>query len=108
MSREIEGQDVWCPKCGRLMVPLLSYEPTPLDTTPGVDIPDWQDFAVGIAEEKFGLSLLLNIIGYFRFQLKRRRVEKLKRKWLDKFPQTLVCPKCLTVLPQKESKIPKK
>ncbi|MFN3420976.1 MAG: hypothetical protein ACK40X_04535 [Armatimonadota bacterium] len=101
MPREIEGQDVWCPKCRRLMVPLSSYEPTPLDTMPGVDMPDFHDFAMGIADEKLGLSLVLNLIGYLRFRFKQWRVGKLKRKWLAKFPQTLVCPLCLTVFPRR-------
>lgn len=83
------------------MVPLVKYEPTPLDTMPGVDSPDATDFAIGIAEEKVAFSLIANLIGYFRFLVKQRRVARLKRKWLDKFPNTLVCPSCLTVLPQK-------
>lgn len=87
------------------MVPLSHYEPTPLDTVPGLSAPDAHDFAVGVAEERLLLllSLLLNIVGYFRFLIKRWRVARLKRKWLNKFPQTLVCPLCLTVCPKRET-----
>lgn len=94
-------QDVWCPKCRRLMVPLSSYEPTALDTSPGIDQPDAYDFALGIWDEKVELSLIATIIGYPLFWLKRWQVKRLKQKWLPNFPQTLVCPACLTVLPRK-------
>ena len=95
-------QDVWCPNCRRLMVLLSSYEPTLLDTTPGIHQPDARDFALDIWwEEKIMLSLIATIIGYPRFWLKRWRVKRLKQKWLPKFPQTLVCPAYLTVLPRK-------
>ena len=101
MDFKDEGQDVWCPNCRRLMVQLAKYEPTPLDTVPGIDSPDATDLAIGIAEEKFAFSVIANIVGYFRFLVKRWRVERLKSKWLGKFPNTLVCPSCLTVLPRK-------
>lgn len=101
MELKDEGQDVWCPNCRRLMVQLAKYEPTPLDTMPGVDSPDATDFAIGIAEEKVAFSLIVNLIGYFRFLVKRKRVARLKRKWLNEFPNTLICPSCLTLLPRK-------
>ncbi|MEZ8219734.1 hypothetical protein B0813_003273 [Candidatus Fervidibacteria bacterium JGI MDM2 SSWTFF-3-K9] len=83
-------------------MPLSSYEPTALDTSPGIDQPDAYDFALGIWDTKIELSLIATIIGYPRFWLKRWRVRRLKRKWLPNFPQTLACPACLTVLPRKD------
>ncbi len=41
------GDDTFCPKCHRLMVPLAGYEPTPLDTMPGVGDIDAHDVAIG-------------------------------------------------------------
>ena len=91
-----------CPKCRRLMTPLARYEPMPLDTMPGVGNIDARDVAwVEILALQLALQWLMNGIGYFLWRWKRWKVRRLQQRRLPSFPHTLVCSKCLTILPRR-------
>jgi len=92
-------QDVLCLNRKLLMMSISSCEPTAFDTGLKKDKFDASDPAFW--DIKIVLRLINATIDYPLFWLRRWRVKRLKRKWLPNFPQTLVCPACLTVLPRK-------
>ncbi len=103
----MEHREEVCPKCRRILVPLATYEPTPLETMPGIeaDASDTVLLLLGVSSIRHVwqalTDLLLNLWGYFIWRWKCRRVHRLKKRWLPSFPQTLICANCLTVLPRR-------
>ncbi len=98
----MEHREEVCPKCRRILVPLATYEPTPLDTMAGVGDIDAHDILVyRWWEIKLAWQVLTNLWGYFVWHWKCWRVRRLKKHWLPSFPETLICANCLTVLPRR-------
>jgi len=97
MSPEDEDKDarhewVECPQCRSPLLPLREYEIQRSSEFPAVEAEAWEFFVWGWGI--FVYNFLLALAGY---EGRKRRLAAQKRDALPRFPNSLVCPRCLSV-----------
>lgn len=92
--RKYERNDEWitCPGCGYLMNPLMTFEIQTASEAPALSS-DWLSFLL------FGWAsfVITYVFQAGRLKGRQERLKQLKAEVLPKFPNSLVCGKCLEV-----------
>ncbi len=89
-----DARDEWteCPKCRAVMLPLREYEINRSSEFPAVEAEAWEFFVWG-----WGIFVYNFLLALATYEGRRRRLEALKRGALARFPNSLVCPRCLSI-----------
>lgn len=89
-----DARDEWaeCPKCRSVMLPLRKYEISRSSEFPAVEADAWSFFVWG-----WGIFVYNFLFALAAYEGRRQRLEALKRGALLRFPNSLVCPRCLSI-----------
>jgi len=93
-DEHVDARDEWveCPKCRAVMLPLGGYEIDKSSEFPAVEADAWSFFVWG-----WGIFVYNFLFALATYEGRRRKLETLKRGVLPRFPNSLVCPRCLHV-----------
>lgn len=93
----INDEWVECPRCRYPMLPLRSYEIEKVAEYPSIE-------ADGVTFLLWGWMVFVGQIvyhflaGLFTFEARKKKLVQVKRDILPRFPNSLVCPKCLNTV----------
>ena len=89
-----DARDEWteCPQCRSVMLPLKHYEINRGSEFPVVEAEAWEFFVWG-----WGIFVYNFLTALVTYEGRRRRLAALKRGALPRFPNSFVCPRCLSV-----------
>ena len=90
-----DARDEWaeCPKCRSVLLPLRQYEINKSSEFPAVEAEAWEFFVWG-----WGIFVYNFLTALVTYEGRRRHLEALKRSALPRFPNSLVCPRCLSIV----------
>jgi hypothetical protein len=93
--RKYDREDEWvaCPECRSWMLPLSKYEIQKSSASPTVGAEPWEFFLWGWWA--FVYNFIYDLATY---EGRKRKLAQQKQEILPKFPNSLVCPRCLHVV----------
>ena len=95
--RTHDEQNEWveCPRCRSVMSSLRDYELRSASEFPAIEAEFWEFFLWGWMAYMYNFA-----VGLLTYGGRKARLAKQKRDVLPRFPQSLVCPRCLYALPR--------
>lgn len=88
-------RDEWmeCPRCRSVMLPLREFEIQSASDFPAIEAEWWEFLIWGWMAFVYNFAF-----GLLTYGARKGKIAALKRDTLPRFPNTLICPRCLSVV----------